>query len=118
MKQKNKTQPKPKLKPEPKPKTQGSELYLRVIEPGPDPTMRMVWGPTPWVVDAHTGSDVQEVVQWCKDRFGPESSPIHQKQGTWHLGSVTIYGVTWMGFKTKEMMDQFTAHWPNTRGKT
>lgn len=75
-----------------------------------------VWSPTPWIVDVNTGSmsDMDryyDILSWCNKMFGPESYPIHGKNGDWHHGSATINGWTWMGFKTKELMDTFIKQW-------
>jgi hypothetical protein len=78
--------------------------------------MRKVWTPTPWMVEAYTGrcDDVREhnMIHWCHDTFGPESSPIHGRSGDWMRGSVTINGWTWFGFATEALMRQFVGAWP------
>lgn len=77
-----------------------------------------VWGPTPWMVDVYTGGysnsleREQKIREWCAAQFGPESSPIHGRVGTWHRGGATINGWTWMGFATREQMEQFMDAWP------
>lgn len=70
------------------------------------------------MTDAYTGGMARgderysEIMEWCRDHFGPEAWPIHDKPGEWHCGGATVYGWTWMGFATKEMMDNFAEAWP------
>lgn len=78
--------------------------------------MRKVWQETPWMVDVYTGQITnhgryREIMDWCREKFGPELWPIHGKPGTWQSGGATVYGRTWMGFATKEMMDEFMQQW-------
>ena len=71
----------------------------------------------PWMVDAYTGSMSHdrdhEMCDWCREHFGDEAFPIHGRDGDWQRGGATIYGYTWFGFKTEEMMKQFMAVWPD-----
>jgi hypothetical protein len=79
--------------------------------------MRKVWEPTPWIVDVWTGGFAQEfgremyIREWCAERFGAECFTIGGREGKWQRGSATIHGMTWMGFATKEMMNEFIAKW-------
>ena len=104
----------------------GSGLYLRQIAPmgfdnKRDALMHKVWDPTPWMVDAHThppgtnGYRLREIMDWCRKNFGPESLPLHGRTGDWHMGSATISGYTWIGFKTRGMMEQFVERWGQGR---
>lgn len=96
-------------------------LYERMVsyayeDPDRGELMRRVWQPTPWMVDAFTGpignhNRYREMMEWCREQFGRESSPIHGHEGTWHSGGATIHGWTWMGFATPEQMDQFVERW-------
>lgn len=94
----------------------GSELYQRQIIKGDNDLLREVWGSTPWMVQAYTGSwaddRIMEIREWCTDEFGPEAWPIHGKPGRWHSGGATVNGWTWMGFETEEMMHRFIERWP------
>lgn len=94
----------------------GTDLYERQIKQSDNDLMKKVWDGTPWMVDAHTGSiesdQYRETMQRCREQFGPEAWPIHGKPGDWQCGCVTIHGWTWMGFKTKEMMELFLEDWP------
>jgi len=95
---------------------EGSDLYQRQIAPSEDELMHKVWDGTPWMVDAYTGSisntgRYREIMEWCQEHFGPEAWPIHGKPGDWHCGGVTIDGWTWMGFRTKGMMERFCKAW-------
>lgn len=78
--------------------------------------MKKVWSGTPWMVDAYTGSMSEprdrEMCEWCRDKFGDEAWPIHGRPGAWQRGGVTIYGWTWFGFETEEMLRQFIEAWP------
>ncbi|WP_278366920.1 hypothetical protein [Marinobacter salarius] len=95
-----------------------SELYQRQIAECDDKLMHKVWDGTPWMIDAYTGGMARgderyrEIMEWCRDQFGPEAWPIHGKPGDWHCGGATVMGWTWLGFATKEMMDKFAAAWP------
>ena len=100
----------------------GSDLFKRTMEwaEGNErdrgELMRRVWERTPWMVDAYTGSignhgRYREVMDWCRNKFGPEAQTIHGKPGNWHSGGATIHGYTWMGFATKDMMDTFCERW-------
>jgi len=101
----------------------GSELYQRVItyfdkDEERDELSREVWSGTPWMVDAYTGKienfgRYREIMDWCREQFGPEAWPIHGKPGSWHCGGATVMGWTWMGFATEDMMNQFIERWPS-----
>lgn len=100
----------------------GSALYHRQIVSNGDDLMHKVWGGTPWMVNAYTGNISNfgrygEIMDWCRERFGPEAFPIHGKPGDWHSGGATVLGWTWMGFKTKQMMEQFCNAWPSLRNR-
>lgn len=105
-------------------KITGSELYHSVMDTFEndskfdDELMHKVWDGTPWIVNAYTGnientSRYYDIQKWCRENFGDEAWPIHGEQGDWHRGGATIQGWTWMGFKTKEMMDKFIEKWPS-----
>lgn len=106
-------------------KQSGTELYRRVIamEYATDELKRVMvdtWKPTPWMVDAFTG-DVDEprrneMQAWCREHFGPEGSPVQGRGGKWRRSCVTIYGWTWYGFATKDLMDEFVLAWPTPEG--
>ncbi|WP_319532843.1 hypothetical protein [uncultured Cohaesibacter sp.] len=75
-----------------------------------------VWDPTPWVIDVFTGSlcDDQfcEMREWLNEICGVESWPIHDRPGDWNIGSATVNGWTWLGFKTEDMMRRFIEAFP------
>jgi hypothetical protein len=83
-------------------------------------TMRKVWDPTPWMIDVYTGSEDGlrefQIMRWCYDELGEQSSPIHGQTGRWHRGNATIYGWTWFGFATEADMQLFQATWPTPPG--
>jgi len=97
----------------------GSALYGRVVAPSDDPLMHKVWQGTPWMMDAHTGSinsdRWHDVIEWCRENYGPEAWPIHDRPGQWHTGGATIHGWTWLGFATEEMMTAFAEHWQSDK---
>ena len=79
-----------------------------------------IWSPTPWMVDVFTGQisnsgRFREIMEWCREKFGPESLPIHGKEGVWRSSSATVYGWTWMGFDTQERMKEFLQVWGNSK---
>ncbi len=100
----------------------GTDLYRRALafnddDPERKALMAQVWRDTPWMVDAYTDSPNTkrrcEMMEWCREQFGPEAWPIHGHAGQWHSGGATVYGWTWMGFATENQMCIFLAHWPN-----
>jgi hypothetical protein len=99
----------------------GSDLYLRALafnddDPERKALMAKVWCGTPWMVDAYTGSHDSarrhELMEWCREQFGPEAWPIHGHAGQWHSGCATVDGWTWMGFATEDQMHRFVERWP------
>ena len=106
----------------------GSDLYHRSMayyesrENDKGDLQHKVWDGTPWMFDAYTGGVANdrdlEIREWCEDQFGPEAWPIHGKPGSWHRGGATVYGWTWFGFATSEMMDQFKARWDDVEKPT
>lgn len=97
--------------------TEGTELFFKSMakdygDPHMSALLKEVWGPTPWMIDVLTRDREEEIRGWCRKTFGSESSPIHKCVGAWHGSSVTIYGRTWFGFKTKSMMEQFESVFP------
>lgn len=100
----------------------GTELYRKMLafdygDAERSDLMARVWRGTPWLVDAYTGQSADdrdmEMREWCHDHFGTEARPIHGTAGRWQRGSATIYGWTWFGFETEEMMNAFISEWPN-----
>ena len=96
--------------------TVGSPLYQRVIATSGDELMTRVWCNTPYMCDAYTGSVAggrdSEMYEWCAEEFGPEASPMHDIPGRWHRGGATVFGWTWFGFASYEMMQRFLERWP------
>ena len=99
----------------------GTDLYRRALAFNDDDAerkalMAQVWRDTPWMVDAYTGSHDDnrrlDLMQWCREQFGPEAWPIHGRPGQWHSGGATVHGWTWMGFATEEQMRRFVDRWP------
>ena len=80
-----------------------------------------VWDPTPWVIDVFIGErdeigngvDEQAIRSFCEENFGVQSWPIHDRPADWYRGGATVDGWTWLGFKTKVMMEKFIDNWPN-----
>ena len=104
--------------------TIGNDLFARTMEfnyaqPEFLELMRKCWTPTPWMVnvydsphkDEHEGLR-REIAEWCIEQFGPESWPIHDKPADWYRGSATVYGWTWYGFATEEMLNLFLERFP------
>lgn len=81
-----------------------------------------VWDGTPWMCDAYVGRDSKddrrdrEMRIWCRDHFGPEAWPLHEKPGRWHFGGATVDGWTWVGFDTEAAMCEFLSAWPTPEG--
>jgi hypothetical protein len=84
--------------------------------------MEKVWRDTPWMVDVYSGGYSNDrnrehaILTWCYKQFGDQSSPIHDRPGTWQRGSATINGWTWFGFATEAQMLAFVEHWPMPEG--
>lgn len=97
-----------------------TELYDRVMARkfGGDADIgdltRKVWEPTPWMIDVFTGDERRtlEIIEWCHAELGSESSPIHERVGSWHRGGAPIHGWTWFGFSSRGAMELFEARWP------
>lgn len=98
-----------------------TDLYHRVLtfdhgDEERNELVKRVWSGTPWMVDAYTDSINSErdraIVEWCREQFGPEAWPIHGHPGSWHRGSATIHGWTWIGFDSEDNLRQFEAAWP------
>lgn len=94
----------------------GTDLYRNIItlDYGDDDRkalMRKVWGATPWVLNVRTGpidgDHFMEIRQWCHHHIGDESYPIHGRDGLWRTGLATIFGETFIGFATEELMNMF-----------
>ena len=79
--------------------------------------LRKVWKPTPWIIDTKwpepNSIEWFDLFEWLEENIGPESSPIHNREGVWHRGSATVHGHTDVGFATEEMMNRFIEHWPD-----
>lgn len=77
--------------------------------------MRKIWAGTPWMVDCATGpidgEHWREIMGWCRQKWGIEAFPIHGRSGRWQSGNATVFGWTWFGFETEEMMREFCARW-------
>ena len=96
----------------------GTELYRKVVnweEHTTSDFLRMVWEPTPYMIDVYTGGPTSgrryEMHEWLTERWGPEGSTIHGHEGLWQFGDASIDGYTWLGFATKEMMQEFLRAW-------
>ena len=83
---------------------------------------KKVWNPTPWVIDVFVGisdssggehKDEARIREYCVEHFGVQSWPIHDKPANWYRAGFTVDGWTWIGFKTKGMMEQFISSWPD-----
>ena len=99
----------------------GTKLYQHALNSADDNAcsrqpMEKVWKGTPYMVDAFTSftnsNRFKEIYRYCCEQFGDEASPIHNKSGNWHIDGTTVYGWTWIGFKTQEMLEQFMVAWP------
>ncbi|MEM6499303.1 MAG: hypothetical protein AAF709_21580 [Pseudomonadota bacterium] len=99
----------------------GSSLYQRSMsyyeanERDGGILQHKVWDGTPWMVDVYTGRVADdrdlEIRDWCQKNFGEMAWPIHGRKGSWHRGGATVYGWTWFGFASEEMMNQFLSRW-------
>jgi hypothetical protein len=77
--------------------------------------MHKVWSPTPFMTECHTGAvasdDWLAMRDWCRARWGDMAWPIHGRAGRWQDGSATVFGWTFFGFETAEMLAEFEAEW-------
>lgn len=98
----------------------GTALYERTIafdygDQERRDLMEKVWSMTPFMTECKTGSIATEqersINDWCRKRWGDEAWPIHGLPGRWQRGSATVYGWTWYGFETAEMLEEFEAAW-------
>lgn len=101
--------------------TDGTDLYQRTLafdyaDKERADLMRKVWSVTPFMVDCLTGGpnddSFRRIMQWCRDNIGAEAWPIHGREGEWQSGSATVFGWTWMGFRTEEQLDRFRVAFP------
>jgi len=104
-----------------------TELYGRIIKHAQDKRdddgltlAHKVWNPTPWVISVFMGEsespgdeheDEARIRAYCVEHFGVQSWPIHDRPANWYRAGFTIYGWTWLGFKTEEMMKKFIEDW-------
>lgn len=100
----------------------GTELFARTLafdygDEERSALMRKVWSPTPFMVNVDTGSPdsdrYREILQWCRENIGPQAHPIHGKDGDWQTGTATVFGWTWMGFATEDLLNRFLAAFPS-----
>jgi len=85
--------------------------------------MRDVWSVTPFVLNVHTGSicpsakdsHYRDMMVWCLKNFGHQAFPFGERphNGDWQFGGVTVFGWTWIGFKTCEQMEAFKTAFGN-----
>lgn len=96
----------------------GSKLFKQMIAVISDSEktselMKELWSPTPWMIDAFTDSNdserYREILDWCHNKWGRESNNVEDRN--WRVGGATVYGYTWYGFKTKQMMNEFIHKW-------
>lgn len=96
----------------------GTPLYERMLNFSyPDAErgklMREVWGGTPFMTNCNTGSAderrMDQIRTWCRQRWGDEALPIHGRAGRWHVGGATVFGWTWFGFESADMLCEFEA---------
>lgn len=105
---------------------EGTDLYRSTLDFSDDPKgkalMAKVWSGTPWMVDAYVGSHYtgrrRDVMNWCREQFGPEAWPIHGHPGQWNSGHATVNGWSWMGFATEDQMRRFVDRWPAPESTT
>jgi hypothetical protein len=71
------------------------------------------WSPTPFMEDVMSTDREDEMIRWCQQQFGPESSPMHKRNGRWRRSLVTIHGWCWFGFETEELMNRFVERFPS-----
>jgi hypothetical protein len=67
------------------------------------------------MVDAYTGpADAhryERICIWLRAAIGHQSHPLRHIPGEWVLGHATVYGWTWIAFRTHEQMTRFLAEW-------
>lgn len=101
----------------------GNELYQRMLKYSEDHSdggllMRQIWTPTPFMLDVNVGDDhkEREILEWCFEVMGSESSPLHEMDGCWRRGNARVYGWVWFGFETAELLSKFQRRWPEALG--
>lgn len=94
------------------------DLIAKEAESGreTDKLMLKVWSPTPWIVEFKefevNSREWFEAFEWLDENIGPESSPIHEREGVWHRGNAVVFGINWYGFATEDLMSRFSAQYP------
>lgn len=99
----------------------GTDLFERTIafdygDTERSDLMKKVWSVTPWMVDCYTGNigstTERDIREWLYNNVGDQAFPIHGRGGDWQFGSATIHGWTWVGFSSKELLDEFLKAFP------
>lgn len=104
-----------------------TDLFERAInfsydDPERGELVRKVWSVTPHMIDCYTDNINSEreraIRRWCYDNIGEQAYPIHGREGDWQFGGATIFGWTFLGFSSKELLDKFLEAFPDaTRGR-
>lgn len=82
--------------------------------------MEEVWRGTPWMLDVDTGTinddREREIIGWCYDNLGRQAFPFgdEPRRGSWQRGGATVNGWIWIGFETREIMQQFIEAFPDS----
>jgi hypothetical protein len=81
--------------------------------------VKALWGDTPWIIDVDTGSmpftdkKYIEHRHWLRTILGEENDKSRGIVGDWRFSSVTIDGITRLGFKTEYAMNRFKKAFPD-----
>jgi hypothetical protein len=103
------------------PEREGSRLYREYVLKDGGPVgglQRKVWAGNTWITDMYVGNDPnareRDMILWCKDQFGDESSPFGDEPiyRRWRRGNATVFGWGWFGFATEADMKAFEEAWP------
>lgn len=99
-----------------------TDLFDRVInfsygDPERSEIVRKVWTVTPHMIECYTdriGSDREiSIREWLLENLGHPASPIYNRDGVWQFGGAVVYGWSFLGFATKELLDQFLEAFPD-----
>jgi hypothetical protein len=100
----------------------GNQFYTDAMGSIPEQFRKLSeeqWGPTPWMIDVFFGhsnsydnTEEMKIKSWLYHNLGPESSPMHGKEGLWHRAHVTLHGWSWVGFKTEDLLRRFLKVFP------
>ena len=107
---------------------EGSEYYRSLCETVfRNDKWDWVWHSHPWMVSAYTGRQgdadthrYDRIMRWLHDEMGEPSNLFRKPPEIRHylVGGGTVFGWTWIGFRSETDMQTFVEAWPVPDGVT